>query len=147
MSSGKPMSRTLSSWYLLLCAWALALVATLSALFIGEVMGQAPCNLCWFQRVFMFPLVLILGVACYRSDTGVWRYALPVASVGWAISLYHSLLYLGVFGENIQPCGAGGSCSGSNMTILGGVALPVLSLIAFSLIGTLLFILSRRTTQ
>ncbi|MFI8478984.1 disulfide bond formation protein B [Pseudomonas sp. NPDC078700] len=140
-------TRTISSWHLLLGAWALALAATLGALFIGEVMGQTPCNLCWFQRVFMFPLVIILGVACYRSDTAVWRYALPVATLGWLVALYHSLVYFGVFGDSIQPCGAGGSCSGSNMTILGGIALPALSLIVFSLICTLVLILSRRSTQ
>lgn len=136
-----------SAWHLLLYAWGLALVATLSALFIGEVMGQAPCNLCWFQRVFMFPLVIVLGIACYRSDIAVWRYALPVAGVGWLVALYHSLLYFGAFGDSIQPCGAGGSCTSSNMTILGGIALPALSLIVFSLICMLLLMISRRSTQ
>ena len=60
-------------WTLLVCAWLLALTATFAALFIGEVMGQAPCVLCWFQRAFMFPLVLVLGVACLLSDAGGWR--------------------------------------------------------------------------
>lgn len=137
----------LSTWHLLLMAWVLALVATLSALFIGEVMGQTPCNLCWFQRVFMFPLVIILGVACYQADATVWRYVLPVAAVGWLIALYHSLLYFGVFGDSIQPCGAGGSCTSSNMTIFGGIALPALPLMVFSIIGALLIIISRRSTQ
>ncbi|MGV8637645.1 disulfide bond formation protein B, partial [Pseudomonas aeruginosa] len=49
------------SWNLLLLAWLVALVSTLSALFIGEVMGQAPCVLCWFQRAFMFPLAVVLA--------------------------------------------------------------------------------------
>lgn len=147
MSAALASHRLLSTWNLLLLAWLLALVATLSALFIGEVMGQAPCNLCWFQRVFMFPLVIILGIACYRSDPVVWRYALPVAGCGWLIACYHSLVYSGVFGDSIQPCSAGGACSGSNMTIFGSVALPVLSLIVFSVISTLLIIISRRSTQ
>ena len=68
------------AWPLLFAAWVVALVSTLGALFIGEVMGQAPCVLCWFQRAFMFPLAVILAVACYRSDAGIWRYALPVAA-------------------------------------------------------------------
>jgi disulfide bond formation protein DsbB len=147
MSASDTSAHAFSSWCLLLAAWLLALVATLSALFIGEVMGQAPCNLCWFQRAFMFPLVIILAVASYRSDFAVWRYALPVAGVGGLIALYHSLLYAGVFGDSIQPCGAGGSCSGSNMTIFGVVPLPVLSLIIFSLISALLLIISRRSSQ
>jgi len=63
--------RDQSSLDLLLAAWIVALLSTLGALFIGEVMGQAPCNLCWFQRSFMFPLAVMLAVACYISDTGV----------------------------------------------------------------------------
>lgn len=81
-------------------AWGIALVSTLAALFIGEVMGKTPCVLCWFQRAFMFPLVVILAVGCYTSDFGVWRYALPVTVVGWLIALYHSLLYFGAIPEH-----------------------------------------------
>ena len=94
------------AWALLLCAWLLALVSTIAVLFVGEVMGQLPCVLCWFQRAFMFPLVLVLGVACFLSDDGVWRYALPLAVVGWLIALYHNLLYFGLSPESIKPCGA-----------------------------------------
>lgn len=56
-----------NSWWLLL-AWMIAVAATLIALFVGEILGQAPCNLCWFQRVFMFPLPIILGIAAFRAD-------------------------------------------------------------------------------
>ena len=80
-------------WLLLLGAWAIALAATLGAIFIGEVMGQAPCLLCWYQRAFMFPLAVILAVAAYRSDTSAWRYALPVAAIGWLVAAYHMLIY------------------------------------------------------
>ena len=58
--------RSNMTWNLLLLTWLVALVSTLSALFIGEVMGQAPCVLCWFQRAFMFPLAVILAIASYR---------------------------------------------------------------------------------
>ena len=134
-------------WALLLCAWLLTLVSTLAVLFVGEVMGQVPCILCWFQRAFMFPLVLVLGVACCISDTGVWRYALPLAVMGWLIALYHNMLYFGLISESIQPCGAGPSCSGADMTILSGVPLPLLSLGVFSLLIVLLVLIRRRFTQ
>lgn len=133
-------------WVLLLCAWVLALVSTLAVLFVGEVMGQLPCVLCWFQRAFMFPLVLVLGVACCLSDAGVWRYALPLAVMGWLIALYHNLLYFGLIPESIKPCGAGPSCSGADMTILSGVPLPLLSLGVFSLLIILLVLIRRRFT-
>lgn len=131
-------------WLLLLCAWLLALVATLGVLFVGEVMGQAPCNLCWFQRAFMFPLVPMLAVACFLSDGLVWRYALPVAVLGWLVALYHNLLNFRVIPEAIKPCGMGPSCSGSDMMVLGSVPLPLLSLGVFSLIIALLLIVRRR---
>lgn len=134
-------------WPLLLYAWLIALVSTLAVLFVGEVMGQVPCVLCWFQRAFMFPLVLVLGVACCLSDMGVWRYALPLAGAGWLVALYHNLLYFGLIPESIRPCGAGPSCSGTDMSILGGVPLPLLSLGVFGLLIILLALIRRRFTQ
>lgn len=137
--------RSNNLWPLLLGTWLLALVASLAVLFVGEVMGQAPCNLCWFQRAFMFPLVPILAVACYRSDAAVWRYALPVAGCGWLVALYHNLLYFRVIPEAIKPCGVGPSCSGADMTVLGSLPLPLLSLGVFTLIIILLSIVRRRS--
>ena len=122
------------AWNLLLLTWLVALVSTLSALFIGEVMGQPPCVLCWFQRAFMFPLAVILAIACYRSDFTVWRYALPLTAIGAALAF-------------VQPCMATGpSCSGAGMTLFGVVPLPALALFAFILIAILLIIIRRRTT-
>ncbi len=136
-----------TSWWLLLVTWLLALLSTIAVLFVGEVMGQAPCLLCWFQRTFMFPLAVIIGVACYVSDFGVWRYGLPIAAMGWLIALYHSLLYTGVIPEGIKPCGAGPSCSGAKMTILGALPLPLLSLGVFTVIIVLLNLVRRRHTE
>ncbi len=144
MNKTTTITRQLSSWTLLLLAWVVALLATLAALFIGEVMGRTPCVLCWYQRISMFPLALILAVACYTSDTGVWRYALPLAASGWLIALYHCLLYFGVIPDSIKPCGAGPSCSSAEMTILGDIPLPLLSLLAFTLISVLLMLIRRR---
>ena len=58
-------------------AWLLALAASLAVLFIGEVLGQSPCVLCWFQRAFMFPLAMVLGIAVWANDKGVWKYGGP----------------------------------------------------------------------
>ncbi|MFV3386827.1 disulfide bond formation protein B [Pseudomonas sp. NY15364] len=135
------------AWTPLLLAWLLALFATLAALFIGEVMGQAPCVLCWFQRICMFPLALILAVACYRADFAVWHYALPLSVTGGLIALGHSLLYFDIIPQRIQPCSASGpSCTDANMAIL-GLPLPLLALATFALITILLLIVRRRTPQ
>jgi len=133
-------------WTLLFVSWLVALFASLAVLFIGEVMGQTPCNLCWFQRAFMFPLAIVLGVASLRADTAVWRYALPLAVGGLLVSAFHSLLYLGVIPERITPCSQGVSCTSASMTILGGLPLPLLGLAAFGAIAALLLITRSRNS-
>jgi disulfide bond formation protein DsbB len=130
-----------STWRLLFGAWLIALGSSLAVLFVGEVMGQAPCNLCWFQRAFMFPLAIVLGVAALRGDAGAWIYALPLAIGGALVAGFHSLLYVGVIPERITPCSATGpSCKSADMTILGGLPLPMLALAAFVTITVLVFL-------
>jgi Disulfide bond formation protein DsbB len=130
-------------WTLLTLAWLIALVATLGALFIGEVMGQMPCTLCWYQRIAMFPLVLVLGLAAYRGDGAVWRYALPIAAFGLVIAAYHSLQYAGVLPVPIIPCQASApSCSGEGM-LVAGFPIPYLSTLAFAGITLLLLPMTR----
>jgi len=80
----------------------------------------------------MFPLAIMLGIAAYRADRAVFPYAVTLAAVGWSIALYHLLLYLGIFPERIQPCGAGPSCSDGDMTLFSSIPIPFLSLGAFS---------------
>lgn len=125
-------------WLYLFIAWIVAVAASLGALFIGEVVGQAPCSLCWHQRAFMFPLAILLAVACFRSDAGAWLYGLPLAVIGMAIAGFHSLLYAGFIPEGIQPCSQGPSCASADMTILGMLPLPYLSLAAFLAIAVAL---------
>jgi len=134
-------------WLLLFATWAIALAASLAALFIGEVMGREPCFLCWFQRAFMFPLAVILAVACFRSDGAVWRYALPLAGLGGLVAGFHVLQYVGLIPQAIQPCGAGPSCTGADMTILGGLPIPILSLLAFAAIAALLLLVRRSPAE
>lgn len=148
MTPDRPTSefQSPSSWHLLVACWVIALVSTLAALFIGEIMGQTPCNLCWFQRAFMFPLAVMLAVASFDTDTKVWRYALPIAVLGWLIAAYHMMLYAGIIPAALEPCGDGPSCSGANMRIFRVVPIPLLSLAAFSAIAILLEVIRRRST-
>jgi disulfide bond formation protein DsbB len=126
-------------------AWLVALLSTLSALFIGEVMGQMPCVLCWYQRIFMFSLAIILGIAVWRNDAEIWIYTLALAIPGWLIAVYHGLLYSGVIPEPIKPCtDTGPSCSGKDMLIF-SFPIPLLSIIAFTIIIGLSFLGYRRS--
>lgn len=122
-------------WAFVYLAWVIALVASLGALFIGEVVGQTPCSLCWHQRAFMFPLAIMLALAAFRGDDGIWRYAVPLAAAGVLISGFHSLLYAGLIPAGIEPCTQGVSCTNAEMTIWGVLPLPFLALGAFSAIA------------
>ncbi|WP_306115094.1 MULTISPECIES: disulfide bond formation protein B [unclassified Roseovarius] len=118
-------------------AWIIALVASLAVLFVGEVLGQTPCVLCWFQRVFMFPLAIVLGFGLWWQDRQAGRYGMVLALCGAAVALWHMGLYVGLVPERIQPCTATvPSCTDDNQLIL-GIPIPLMALVAFTLIGML----------
>jgi hypothetical protein len=117
----------------LLAAFVVATLATIGSLFFSEVARFEPCRLCWYQRIAMYPLVVILGIAAWRRDPGVRRYAAPVALIGALIATYHYAL-------EWLPWLDSGACSASTpCTIIwfrefGFVSLPYLALSAFLLI-------------
>ncbi len=127
-----------TNWTLLFLAWLVAALSTLGALFIGEVMGHAPCILCWYQRICMFPLVLILAAGLFPLDRRVVRYALPLAAVGLLIALFHWGVTAGLIPERATPCTVGVPCSVDVIKLFGFVTLPLLSVLSFSTIVGLL---------
>ena len=112
-------------------AWIIALVATVGSLFFSEVMQLPPCVLCWYQRIAMYPLVLIIGTGIILRDARVKHYALPLCLIGLAISIYHNLLYYGLIPESITPCTEGVSCTSRQIEWLGFITIPLLALTAF----------------
>src|SRR5210317_1052678 len=100
-----------ANWTLLFLCWLLATVSALGSLFFSNVMDFAPCVLCWYQRICLFPLVLILPVGLFPFDKSVVKAALPLAVAGWLTAVYHNLLYAGIIPENLQPCSQGVSCT------------------------------------
>jgi disulfide bond formation protein DsbB len=133
-----------AAWPRLFGAWLIALLATAGALFLGEVMGMTPCVLCWYQRIAMFPLVLVLGIGLLDSDPRSVRFALPLAVAGWSIALYHCLVFWGLVSEALSPCSKGASCADVDVQVAGFVPIPLLSLIAFTAIVLTLPPASRR---
>lgn len=125
-------------WTLIFSAWLIATVSSLAALFFGEVMGYTPCVLCWYQRIAMFPLVLVLAAGLFPLDLRVVRYALPLALAGWGLALFHLALTAGWIPASIRPCQQGVPCSDTQVVWLGFVTIPLLSVLAFSLIAGLL---------
>ena len=132
------MSNETTAWRLIFCAWLVAALATLGALFLGEVMQLPTCVLCWYQRIFMFPLVLILPIGLFPLDRKVVRYALPLAVPGWLIAGFHLLLIAGLIPEDMKPCTQGVPCSEKVIEWFGFVTIPLLSFAAFSTIIALL---------
>lgn len=135
------------NWTLLFLCWLLASVSTTGSLFFSYIMQFAPCVLCWYQRIFLFPLVIILAVGLFPFDRGVVKYALPLAIAGGLTALYHTLLYSGVIPENIQPCSQGVSCTEKYIELFGFVSIPMLSFLSFSTIIGLLIILTRKNRK
>lgn len=125
-------------WSWVFIAWLVAAVSTLGALFLGEVMGYVPCTLCWYQRIAMFPLVLVLAAGLFPFDPRVVRYALPLAVAGLLLALFHMALVAGWIPESIKPCQQGVPCSDVQVVWFGFVTIPLLSVIAFSIIAGLL---------
>lgn len=122
-------------WLPVYVAWLVSLMATLGSLFFSEVMKLPPCVLCWYQRIELFPLVLILTVGILAKDNKLARYAGPFVLLGLLTALYHALLYYHVIPESISPCTQGASCTERQIEWFGFVSIPLLSLLAFSIIG------------
>lgn len=134
-------------WYLLFGAWLIAATATLGSLFLDKALGMEPCSLCWFQRVFMYPLAVVLLAGLLPLDRRVVRYALPLAALGWLTAFYHLLMHAGIIPEALQPCGAGPSCVQDELNLFGYISIPMLSLVAFTLLIGLLLFFWKRTSQ
>jgi disulfide bond formation protein DsbB len=135
-----------SAWILVFGCWLIASVSTLGALFFSEIMHIRPCVLCWYQRIFMFPLVLLLPLGLFPFDAKVVRYALALAVAGWLVSAYQVLLVLGLIPEGIKPCTPGESCSEVQIQWFGFMNIPLMSLLAFSTMIALLIAARSRST-
>ena len=126
--------KTFFQKYALIIAWGQAVVATLGSLFFSLVMQLPPCDLCWYQRIAIYPLVIILGLGIIRKDKNCIVYALPLAIIGWIIAAYHNLLYYNILPEAMAPCKAGISCTTRYVEWFGFLTIPLLSLIGFTVI-------------
>ncbi len=121
-------------------AWTLALLSAAGSLFFSEVMDLPPCVLCWYQRIAMYPLVLIIGVGITFRDMSWKMYSLPLALAGLAISIYHNLVYYGVIPESLTPCTQGVSCSERQIEWFGLITIPLMGLASFITISAILLI-------
>lgn len=116
-------------------AWITACIATLGSLFYGEILGYAPCSLCWYQRVAMFPLAIILGIAAYRDEKAIFPYATPLIFFGVVIAVFQ--IATGFLPQKF--CGPEQSCSPDQYLLFGKISFPFVSLFAFLVLFFFLF--------
>lgn len=114
-------------------AWFQAIVATSGSLYFSLVLGLVPCTLCWYQRIAMYPLLIIIGVGIFKKINQLKYFVLPLAFVGLIISVYHNLLQFGVIGDSTITCSLEVPCTTVNY-LFGFVTLPSLSLLSFVVI-------------
>ena len=118
-------------------AWVVALVATVGSLIYSEVIHFVPCRLCWFQRIAMYPLAIILLVGAIRREAVVKYYALPLALIGLAISIYHNVIqfYPSLEGGSCDPLNP---CSARSVEVFGFIDIPFMAGAGFISISVLL---------
>jgi disulfide bond formation protein DsbB len=118
--------------------WIVALVATLGSLYFSEIAHYTPCDLCWYQRICMYPLAVVLLVAALRDDRRVWTYVAPIAIIGIVIATYHTQLQ--AFPTQQSFCSVTVPCTARYVWELGFISLPFMALTAFVFILTMVLI-------
>lgn len=121
-------------------SWLIAAISTAGSIFLSNVMDFPPCNLCWYQRIFMFPLVVILWNGYALEDRKIHYYALPFILSGFLTAIYHNLLYYKWISVALIPCTAGASCTERQLNLFGFLSIPMMSLGSFTLILILMFV-------
>ena len=124
-----------SSRYLKFLAFMVALVSTLGSLYYSEIAGYDPCRLCWFQRIMMYPLVILLGVSIWKKDRNVWNYVVPMSVIGSLIAVYHYYIQVAA-SKAASACSSSGgvSCASSPFFSYGYITIPMMALTGFGLI-------------
>jgi disulfide bond formation protein DsbB len=133
---------------LLGAALAVSLTSTLGSLYYSEVAGFVPCSLCWYQRIFMYPLVPLVALALLRRDPEIWPYGITLSGVGLAIALYHITIQFQP-ALDVGACGTGVPCTARYLAVFGFVSIPVMASGGFFLLTALfaLLALESRSTR
>lgn len=116
------------------------------SLFFSEVMNLPPCVLCWYQRIALYPIVILTAIGIIRNDRKTYISVLALALPGLAISIYHNLLYWKILPESVAPCMLGISCTTKFFEWFGFITIPFMGLMAFIIINTLAFISLKKNT-
>ncbi len=135
------MNKTVAFWqqYGAYLALAPALTAMLGSLYYSEIAGFVPCTLCWYQRILMYPLTLIILVGIFKQDEYLPEYVLPFSIIGMGVSTYHYLIQLGVL-QHPAACAVGVPCNLRYVNYFGFITIPFMALTAFMMITIIMAI-------
>jgi disulfide bond formation protein DsbB len=126
----------------LLFSWLTAIISTMGSLYFSEVRHFIPCTLCWYQRILMYPLVIILGIAFYESDKRIYRYTLPLSIIGMILSGYHTALQKIPSLQQFEMCKTGVPCSVDYLNWFGFITIPMMAFVGFTIITICLTVLA-----
>ncbi len=132
---------------LLFLAFAAALIAVFGSLYFSEIRQYEPCELCWYQRIVMYPFVVLLGIATVKKDYGIAFYTMILSAVGGMISLYHYGLQKVAFLADTAPACGRIPCTGQYINWLGFISIPFLALIAFIIVFVCSFLVWKQTKE
>lgn len=127
MFDGERSIGSLDARPILTAVTVVATVATAGSLYFSEVLGLVPCELCWYQRILMYPLVVVGGVGAYEGRAGAWRTGLPLSLAGVVVSAYHTYVQL----TPAATCEIDGACTAILWQGVGVFTIPRLALVAF----------------
>lgn len=127
--------------------FAQSLLAVGASLFASEVAKFPPCVLCWYQRICIYPIVILAAIGIVRRDTNAGYYILPLSIIGLLISVFHNLLYWNIIPEAAAPCLAGISCTTKFIEWFGFITIPFLSFLAFLVITVCTIIFIKNNNQ
>lgn len=131
----------------LLFMWVVSLVATLGSLYFSEIRGYIPCTMCWFQRIFMYPILVMTTVAVIQKNAKIAVTTAVFSIIGGCISLYHyGIQKLDFLADTAPACGQI-SCTGQYINWLGFITIPFLALTAFILIAIASFYMIRQLKE
>ncbi len=117
-------------------SWIIALIGTVGSLYFSEVQQIAPCVLCWYQRIALYPLVILIPLGLWKKQSDIFLTILALTIPGAVVSMYHNLLVWGVIPEDMAPCVQGISCTTQVFSLFGFITIPLLALGSFfALIG------------
>lgn len=131
----------------MLFIWTVSLVATLGSLYFSEIRDYVPCTLCWYQRIFMYPILLITTVAYIQKNVKIAVTTAVFSVIGGCLSLYHYGIQKIDFLQDSAPACGQVACTGQYINWLGFITIPFLALTAFVLIAAASFYMIRQLKE